>query len=112
DGLEFNDEHVFNEEIDPTFANRATFIVHGSWYLGAMADASRREFDAQSVFINRFEESRPQDPVDFDRSPNCAMSRLVDVFPGTIWLPCTFSPEYLIHHQFLPILGALGVLAV
>ena len=88
---------VFDEEIEARLADDTEVVLHADRHLASKTDTAERELDAQRFFLDGFQKSGPEKPVDLDRSPDHAVSKVIQL---RVWL-------------HLPkILGDLGVLAV
>lgn len=95
--FELDHDTVFDEEIEPRLADDMVLVFHTDRQLASEADTAERQFDAQRFFVDRFQKSGTEKPVDLDRSPDHSVSKVVQL---RAWL----------HLQ--KILGDLGVLAV
>lgn len=65
-----DDDSILDEKVDPVFAQETTFVVGGYFRLVNVLDASFIELNAHRRVIKRFEQPRPQVPMNLDSSRN------------------------------------------
>jgi hypothetical protein len=78
DTFYFNVEIVTNEQIDPTSAiEQNVLLTNGQRHLHLKWNTGMREFARQTLAIDRFEQSRPEIAVNFDRAPDHTSGQLI-----------------------------------
>jgi hypothetical protein len=75
--LQFDNEHVFNQDVRTVFSNILALIADDKLSLTASPDATKPEFPEQSPLINLLKESGPQCIRDLKNSPDHAISKRI-----------------------------------
>ena len=75
--LQFDNEHVFNQDICVVFSNVLTFVADAKWRLRDGADATNCKFLQPGLLVYLFEKSGAQDIGDFkDRVDHTLSERI------------------------------------
>ncbi len=75
DALEFQDQCIFNDEIDPISAVELyALILDGQGHLSFESDLSQVQFMAKALLIGGLKETGTQSTMDFDRRANHLLS--------------------------------------
>jgi hypothetical protein len=87
DGLELDDEPIGNQDVEAALADLVTFVGDGYGNLAEVWNASRSELDAKGMLVDRFEEARSENTMDFDRSLDDAGGVPIDCWIWFIVVP-------------------------
>ena len=68
DGLELDDNTIGNQQVEATFTDSVPLVLDFHRNLPPKLDLSQSELHAQSVLIDRLQESRAKNPMDLDGS--------------------------------------------
>ena len=64
DGLQLDDKTIGNQQVEATFTDSVPVVLDSDWNLPPKLDISQSELHAQSVLMDRLQESRPKNPMD------------------------------------------------
>jgi len=64
DGLQLDDKTIGSQQVEATFTDSVPLVLDSDWNLPRKLDISQSELHAQSVLMDRLQESRPKNPTD------------------------------------------------
>lgn len=70
--FQFQNDSPFDDEVQPVFTDQLSSIVDRNRNLPLKSDLGKRKFDSQSGFVDRFQQTRPQPPMNFNRTTDDA----------------------------------------
>lgn len=70
--LQFQNDSFFDDEVQSVFTDQLSPVVDRNRSLALKRDLGKREFDSQSGFVDRFQKTRPQPPMHFNRATDDA----------------------------------------
>lgn len=68
--LELDDDVFLNKLVEPLSFDDASPVIDVSFHLPLKTHVTKVELNTQRLFVNRFEESRTENPVYFNRCSN------------------------------------------
>jgi len=69
--LQLHNDFFLNDKIHPVTAVKLdAFVLHGKLDLTSETNSAQVELVAQTLFVSRFQESRPQNAMDFNGGTN------------------------------------------
>ena len=96
DGLELDDDTIGNQQVEATFADSVPLVLDVHRNLPPKLDISQSELHAQSVLIDRLQESRTKNPMDLDGSGEQVGDMLIELLRRL--LPRPSVPGVLAFH--------------
>ena len=71
--LEFDNHDVFYDHVEAVFADWVTLVCDRNLNFGPCLQTPEVKFSKKGVFVNRFEETGPEDVVDLHGGPDYFM---------------------------------------
>jgi hypothetical protein len=75
--FEFNDQHVFDEDVCEIFSDILAFVAYIERSLSNSADTTKFEFDKQRALLDAFKKARTQRVGDLKDSPEHTLSKRI-----------------------------------
>ena len=107
DALEFEDQLVFDENIDSIATVQTdTFVLDQQRMFELEADSVQRPLPGKALLIGRFEQPRAKDPMNFDRTANDSIRKV----GSSLFMPFMFfmvdppsasSARMVVAHKFV-----------